>query len=448
MSERWRSAIVVALLVLGIATSAQAIGLVGNYHESSGVVLNIPLNPPVVPCDASADNARCHFKQQKFWGQVGLARTEAPAIGVPGATSIAGDPRSVGAPFTLPTGFMHQDRTQATPVLGAVAIYRATSFDAIAPAAERDKHLGLTGMDPGFVPNPNTRVFAPRTFSTANLSAFGQNNGLATTDPDYRYRRALDTTYTASVPFTSRPVRSGWITVTYRGGSGFSGTAGLLLDGSGDVYLGGPNIDVFGTPAQAPVLLRYPTGDDVSGNPELRAGMGWDYIVTAVQDAGALKTFGLGTHDPLPGGFCTTTAAPALPAGCNVVVGFDTNGGPGPFQPPGVTTVRHAFPWTTGTVTVTVVSRWDSFVNTVTVRGRGHDATSPFATGQRRSLGLVAGGYAARKDPAGGSTGIYPVLAGMNLVFTPEPSSTIALLVGVGLLGALAARRGRSIRGD
>ena len=94
MSERWRSASLLALLMLGLATSAEAVGLVGNYHESNGVVLNVPLNPPVVPCDASANNARCHFKQQKFWGQVGSARTEAPAIGVPGATSTK-DPESL-----------------------------------------------------------------------------------------------------------------------------------------------------------------------------------------------------------------------------------------------------------------------------------------------------------------------------------------------------------------
>ena len=442
MKSRCRSMILVASTVLGFATNAQAVGLAGNYHESEGSLLNFPHNPPVVPCDASADNARCHFKRQAFWGQ-GDGRSEAPAIGVPGATSIAGDPRTAGAPFTLPTGFMHQDLTQAAPLprLG-VAIYFATAFDASAPAAQRDRNLGLTEMDPGFVPNPNTRVFAPRAFSTGNLSAFGQNNGLATTDPEYRYRRAIETTHTDSMPYMPGARRFGRITVTYGGGSGFSGTAGLLLDGSGDLYLGGPNVDALGTPAQAPLLLRYPIGDDVSGNPELRNGMGWDYVVTAVQAPGTLKTFGLGSHDPLPGGLCTTTA---LPPGCDVVVGFDTNGGPGPFEIPGATSVRHVFPWTTGSVTITIRSTTLLSVNsTRTIVGRGHDATSPFATGQRRNVGLVAGAYSVRSNAYGDFTGFSPTLAGMNLVFTPEPSSSIALVVGISALGGLVARRRRS----
>ena len=449
MAVELRTCVLVVSMVLAFAGHAQAIGLAGNYHESDarvrGPLINTPANPPVVPCDASADNARCQFKRLGYFGQ-GLGRSDAPAVGVPGAASIDGDPRTVGVPFTLPTAFMQQDRSQAMALLGAVAIYYATAFDASAPAARRDRNLGLTSMDAGFVSNPNTRVFAPRTFSTANRSAFGQNNGLAMTDPNYAYRQAADTTVTdTSNDGFAR------VSVTYRGGSGFSGTAGLLLDGTGDLFLGGPNLDALGTPAQAPILWRNRMGDGVSGNPALRNGMGWDYVVTAVREPGTMKTFGLGSHDPLPGGLCTTFEAPALPPGCNVVVGFDTNGVPGPFEPPGSTTVRHVFPWTTGTVTITarstILSGALTLLESRTIVGRGHDVTSSFATGHRRSVGLVAGSYSIRTD----TTGLQRVdvqLAGMNLVFTPEPSSTIALLVGVGLLGGLAARRGRSIRGD
>ena len=175
--------------------------------------------------------------------------------------------------------------------------------------------------------------------------------------------------------------------------------------------------------------------------------MGWDYVVTTAQDAGTLKTYGLGTHDPLPGGLCTSMTAPALPPGCNVVVGFDTNGGPGPFPLPSATAKRHVFPWTTGTVTITVYNDLGpqfTFDRTTTIVGRGHDVTSSVATGRRRNVGLVAGSYSIRTDATGGSQ-INAQLAGMNLVFTPEPSSTLALLAGVGLLCRLVVRRGRIV---
>ena len=294
-------------------------------------------------------------------------------------------------------------------------------------------------MDPGFVPNPHTRAFAPRTFSTANRSAFGQNNGLATTDSSYRYRQAIETTL--SDTFNEGLAR---VTVSYRGGGGFSGTAGLLLDGSGELFIGGPNIDALGTPAEAPIVGRVPIGDHVSGNPLLWNGAGWDYVVTTVQSPGTLKTFGLDPHDPIPGGLCSSTTAPALPPGCNVVVGFDTNGGPGPFSLPGATAEKHLFPWTTGTVTITVLSvrqfGGGAFLESRTFIGRGHDVTSSFATGPRRNVGLVAGSYSLRTDGMGGEQ-INAQLAGMNLVFTPEPSSALALLFGIGALGGLAARR-------
>ena len=77
MLERWRNAVAVTLSLVGFGGSAQAVGLVGNYHESNGTLLNIPLNPPVVPCDASADNARCHFKRAAFFRQ-GVGRSDAP----------------------------------------------------------------------------------------------------------------------------------------------------------------------------------------------------------------------------------------------------------------------------------------------------------------------------------------------------------------------------------
>ena len=449
MQSRWRNTALVVWLALGFASSAHAVGLAGNYHESSGLVVNLPQNPPAILCDGSADNARCHFKQRKFFGQGSGGRSTAPAIGVPGATSIAGDPRTVGAPFTLPTGFMHQDRNQAAALLKSIGIYLATSFEASAPDAERDRNLGLTAMEPGFVANPDTRVFAPRTFSTANRSAFGQNNGLATTDPNHRFRQAIDTTVTTYIEGPSGPIVYNLVDVTYRGG-GFGGTAGLLLDGRGELYLAGPNIDAIGTPAQAPVIVRDPIGDDVAGNPAIMNGVGWDYVTTTHQPAGSWKTFGLDPHDPLPGGFCTSITWPAQPPGCNVVVGFDTYGGTLPIAWPSVMVERHLFPWTTGTVTITRML-WDgrnfTIYQTISIQGRGHDVISTTSMGLRRNVGLVAGSYTIRTD-ANGWKDVDIQLAGMNLVFTPEPSSSVALVVGVALLGGLAARRGRRIRDD
>ena len=440
MFKNWLRGALAVAMIAGFAGNAGAVGLAGNYHETNGIIINIPQNQPLAPCDASADNARCHFKRQAFFGQ-GAGNTTAPAIGVPGATSIVGDPRAVGSAFTLPPGFMNQTKTQDAQVLGNVAIYLVTSFMASAPRADRTLNGGLTESASGFVGNADTRAFANRAFSVGNLNAFGQNNGLATTDPNYQYRQAINTTITDT--FNGGLER---VTVTYSGGNGFSGTATLLLDGGGDLFIGGPNIDALGTPAQAPIIGVNPLGDGIAGNPAIRNGAGWNYVVAGGQAPGTLKTYGLDPHNPLPGGFCTSTAAPALPVGCNIVVGFDTNGGPGPFPLPSATSNKHMYAWTTGNITITRqatrMAGAATILDTNTMIGDGHDAVSSFATGLRRNVGLVAGSYSKRTDATGGQQ-INAQLSGMNLVFTPEPASAVALLAGVGLLGTMAVRRGR-----
>ena len=445
---KWPNVILIVLMGAGFATSAHAVGLVGNYHESFGLRLNLPQNPPLVECDSSPENARCHTRRASFAG-IPLATGLVPQVGVPGSTSTVGDPRSTGAPFTLPTGFMRQAREQALPLLGGLSIRFETAFTASAPAAQRGKHLGLSPMAPGYAPNPTTRRFADHDFSLSNPSAFGQNNGLAPTDPDYRFREATTTAFSVSVPHESTPLLFDIVRLSYSGG-GFSGTAGLLLDGRADLFVAGSNLDLLGTPAQAPVIFRGQIGDTQAGNPTIRNGVGWDFVTTTTPHPGTFKTFGLTPHDPLPGGFCTTEEYPALPAGCNQVVGFDTYGGTGPIVQPSATVMYHHFPWTTGTVTI-IVTRFNAQCCTVhpatTIVGRGHDVVSTTSMGLRRNVGLVAGSYSVRRESTGASQ-IDVHLAGMNLVFTPEPSSAIALLVGVGLLGGLAARRGRSIRGD
>ena len=170
MFNNWlRGALSVAMIV-GFAGYASAVGLAGNYHETNGIIINIPQNQPLVDCDIAADNARCHSKKQAYFGQ-GATKASAPAAGVMGATSIVGDPRTVGAPFEMPVGMMGQTKTQDAVVLGNVAIYLVTSFMAEAPGTER--------ADYGGGANADTRQFAQRAFSVGNLNAHGQNNGLA-----------------------------------------------------------------------------------------------------------------------------------------------------------------------------------------------------------------------------------------------------------------------------
>ena len=73
-------------------------------------------------------------------------------------------------------------------------------------------------------------------------------------------------------------------------------------------------------------------------------------MVTGGQAPGTFKGFGPGlgvTHAILPNGFCTSTAAPALPEGCNIVDGFFTNGVT-LFPLPSATSAKHLYAWTTG----------------------------------------------------------------------------------------------------
>ncbi|MEM9175530.1 MAG: PEP-CTERM sorting domain-containing protein [Myxococcota bacterium] len=440
MFKNWLRGALSVAMIAGFAGNAGAVGLAGNYHESNGIIINIPQNQPLVDCDASAENARCHAKGQGFFGLTPNIRTSAPARGAQGQTSTPGDARSVGASFTMPPNFMAQFETQDAQVLNNVAIYLITSFMASAPGDQRATNLGLTSMDVGYAPNADTRVFAPRVFSVANLTAHGQNNGLAQTDPNYMYRQAVNTTVTDTFNTGLENV-----TLTYSGG-GFSGTASLLLDGGGQLFVGGPNIDqLVGNPAFNPIIGRNPLGDGIAGNPQTRNGAGWGFVINGGQAQGTAKAFGLAATTVLPGGFCTSTVAPALPAGCNIVTGFDSTGFT-VFPFPSATSAKHVFAWTTGNVTVTRIGTrmqgGQTIVDTQIMIGDGHDSVSTFATGVRRNVGLVAGSYSKRTDGTGGQQ-INAQLAGMNLVFTPEPASAVALLAGVGLLGTMAVRRGR-----
>ena len=61
-------ALVAAAVMTATISQAQTIGLSGNYHESNGIIVNIPQNPPTAACDNTLPNARCHKRTQRFFG--------------------------------------------------------------------------------------------------------------------------------------------------------------------------------------------------------------------------------------------------------------------------------------------------------------------------------------------------------------------------------------------
>jgi len=72
----------------------------------------------------------------------------------------------------------------------------------------------------------------------------------------------------------------------------------------------------------------------------------------------------------------------------------------------------------------------------------GYDSTVMTTGGAvQRNIGLVAGSYSKRTSQGGTSLEMNTQVAGVDLKFTPEPGATIALLSGLGLLGALGVRR-------
>jgi hypothetical protein len=220
--------------------------------------------------------------------------------------------------------------------------------------------------------------------------------------------------------------------------TGFGGTMGVLLDGGGRLYLAGPNIDGIFPASLAPIVGTNPVGDTVAGF-AIRNAAGWDYTVTGSQMAGQFKAFPSAPSVPAPA--CAVTPPPS-PAGCNEINGFDTNGFfVAPL--PGATSTKHMFAWTTGTVSIVRTALRNGIVQTDTVTGRGYDTvgvTPTNGTQPQRNVGLVAGSYTVRTDgqPV---TQLNTQLVGLDLKFTPEPGATVALISGLGMLGALAARR-------
>jgi hypothetical protein len=457
MSKFLRAAVVLATFVMG-ATAAQAqfVGMAGEYTESNGIIVQIPQNPPIIPCTPASpqgvnddsnpllNDSRCMGSEQHFFGTTANPPVhQKPSFGNNGAQIIptqgAGpgpqnNPAGLnpGDPFLIPPlAFQQRLGKQVGIVLNNVTIQLDTTFTAAMPGTARTKG-----------PTTGTRRFSAMNWSVANL----QNNG--STVGGGAGRLAATTVHTAATNMLET------IAVTYNPGPNeFGGVMTILLDGAGRLYLGGPPIDGLFPTALRPVIGSNPVGDMVPGF-NIRNAAGWDYTVTGSQMAGRFKAYGPGVGVPATIASMVVSVAcgplpPPTPAGCNEVNGFDTFGVTvAPL--PGATSTKHMFAWTTGSVTIqrTAIRQGGALVITDTNTGMGYDTTTMHpatvlegtGTVTNRNVGMIAGSYTFRTDGLG-VTQINQQMAGVNLKFTPEPGATVALISGLGLLGGLAARR-------
>ena len=433
-----RRIVPLSLLVLcGVAMSttalAQNVSMAGSYSSVSGEIIALPQDGPLEYFCSNAQDARCIERRLGFFGSpAGSRRTRAvdglkndlPLI-VPTLTPMAAS--TPGNTIVVPSVFFAQpgqDGFNRQPVLNNVIREVETDFTFINPWKSRAKLPDLV----------ETRRVAPRPLSPANPLASGQNNGLPITNPGYRYRQSTNTTVSNTANFGLENVR-----VRYSGGLGFSGTMAALLRGNMEFYIGGPVIDNVIATSLQPGLLRGKAGNGFGVPFSENHGAGWDYTVMRTQPPGTIK--GFPSAPSVLGTPCFATP-PAMPAGCNNVVGFDTNGIT-LATTPGATSTRHLFAWTTGTVSVVRTAIRGGITVTLTMTAMGYDtvSTPTSAAGPVRRIGLVAGSYTLRNELA--ATRLEPSIAGMNLVLTPEPASTAMLIAGLGLLGALARQRRR-----
>lgn len=490
MSKLVRVALVVIVVGLApVASPAQTVGMYGEYHESNGIIVNIPQNPPIVSCvppplttlqipgphptvmgsmsfqhldlrPTGVADARCHAREQHVNFDVAAPGIfNKPRIGGRGARIIPGG-MAPGDPFTIPPFAFGQNLgPQVGIVLQNVVRQLDTTFIAAMPGIDR------IGPNPGPLPagsytikTPMQRIPAPvltRMFSPMNWQnpGNGQNNGKPGTG--FAARLAADTTHAASAANGNEKVQ-----VRYAAGPRqFGGTMALLLDGRGRLYLNGP---ASGIPRIfMPIAATNPIGDDDPGF-RVRNAAGWDLTAVGVQRPGKVKAF-FGGLDPAnaytPMGAprvalaCTQTPLP-LPEGCNEINGFDTFMA-GTFTTglgfpaggtiavlPSATSVKHLFALTTGTVSIVRVASRNSYYVSHTLTGMGHDSLVVSSMGGPvRQVGLVAGSYAVRSESSTGRVEINAQMLGLNIKLIPEPGATVALASGLGLLALLAHRR-------
>ncbi|MFO0687924.1 MAG: hypothetical protein U0900_04410 [Myxococcota bacterium] len=483
MAVTLRAAVLISFAFIAAeASPAQTVALYGEFHETNGMIVNIPQNPPVLGCvpppllvappshltvqggqsfqhldlrPTGVNDARCHDREQHVaFSTWAMAAFKKPRIGARGARNIdnpAGG-LAVGDPFTIPPfAFQQKLGPQVGIVLNNVTRQIDTTFIAAMPGIDRN------GPNPGPLPAGSYTIKTPaqlapvpaltRMFSPMNWQnpGNGQDNGLAV---GLAARANADTTIRASAAGGNEKLRMRYVA----GPRQFGGTMALLLDGKARFYSCCPDgrlpPDFVPNAATQPIV----PGDDVPGF-RRRNAAGWNLTAPGFQPAGKFKAFQGHFFTPM-GALrvaprCTQTADPLnlLPVGCNEINGFDTYmSGIAPFPPGGTiqvlakaTSVKHMFALTTGTVSIVRVALRNGIHFSDTVTGMGYDTVGVSAMGgPQRNVGLVAGSYTVRVSS---DTQINAQLLGLNLKFTPEPTATIALASGLGVLGLLARRR-------
>ncbi len=450
------------IVLAGSIGQAQQVAMAGQFHEANGIIINIPQNPPVVACTQAGD-ARCMKRRLRrghplasapWWNTiVGNTLIDKPQIGVKAAQIIdtvgGASGLAVGDAFKIPTmAFVQQNPLAVAPVLDNAVRQLDTELTAAGPRSVRTNLVGGA-------PVPLTRQF-----SAGNWSAVGNghDNGRSTMDPNYHHRSMDATAGGDAVATATFGVYQ--VEVSYElGPNAFGGTMATLLDGTGRLFL-----DYAGMTQQygalAPVVARNPIGDAAPGL-AVRNGGGWGFTRIGAQAHGTVRSFNATPTAVAPA--CSPGIIPPTPIGCNMVnwvegttmgavfsafapasqslAGAANNGNRiAPFG--SANSVKFVHPWTTGNVTVhrTYVSgRGLTVLDTMT--GMGYDTVGTTGSGApQRNVGMVAGSYTKRTDGSGNQA-INMQMIAMNLKFTPEPGATVALLSGLGLLGAFAARR-------
>ncbi|MFK7897728.1 MAG: PEP-CTERM sorting domain-containing protein [Myxococcota bacterium] len=397
------------LLTISPAAFGQSVAMSGEYGSSAGGLLNIPVNPPKTAC-VQAGNARCHFAQTVFGGTPNNIPLAEPSsgVGVGGAGAIIMEGGlSVGDPFTVPPGAFQQNAgPQYTPIVNNPSLIQLdTTFVFSMPAAARAVN-----------PPTATRVF--------------QANGWSASGNGQTGRVAANTT-----PVDAATQPESGTTVRYSAGlNAFGGTMAALRDGEGRFYAVNRFVGTLTPPdpATLPQVGTIRLGDGIAGNPNTRFGAGWGYTRMEVRAPGVLiNQAGIGAP--------CTVATPPGPAGCGLVTDF-TGDVIGTVQ--GATSTRHLYAWTTGTVEVTRDGTIAGFPSVGILTAMGYDTTSmTLSGGTVRNLGLVAGAYTRRTPAVFGDPTYGREVVGVNMQFTPEPGSTAGLLIGLGVLGLLSARR-------
>lgn len=488
-----RTMLAMAAVAMGAsAAHAQTVAMYGEFHESNGIIGNIPQNPPVVGCvpppllaappshltipggrsvqhlalrPTGVDDARCHAREAHYvFDAVAVRVFDKPRVGARGARNIdnpAGG-LAVGDPFTIPPfAFQQQLGPQVGVVLNSILRQVDTTFIAAMPGIDRN------GPNPGPLPAGSytirtanqlapapalTRMFSPMNWQNPGN---GWDNGLPPGDASGRVAANQTVTQTVMGPVNDAER----VRLRYAAGPRqFGGTMAMLLDGKGRRYVV-PLASAI-PPALRPVAATSPIapGDQAPGF-RRRAGIGWNLTIPATQPPGRIKAFQGNNLTPL--GLKPIVAPPCtstdplnlLPIGCNLINGFDSYmGGIAPLPPggtlglnPKATSVKHVFGFTTGTVSIVVVGQRNATQFSATLTGMGYDTVGVSTLGgPQRNVGLVAGSYTARRTGIGtyGETVQFtPNLLGINLKFTPEPGATGALVSGLGALAVLGHRR-------